>query len=957
VLNDWGVSAVQNRHRRFDGTIDPNWRNIHFFNYHGYSTNSNGLGDDLRNVLTTINAHVGSETPYDAGLTEFNSSTSGNFQDTNLTADDYQHFASVGGSLITLTQAGVKQLYLFKFAQTEVTGDNYPVGKNGTHYVNNDTTADSKNTYGGASQTAEVYRLFLKAAKSARPWLKLSGDNFNLTSGNQRYLIVTRDEANGLVHIFAASRDAANVEVNFDLSVFNIPEGNLYTVEEVSNRSNGGVVARGIFGAGGAFNYTFPGRAVTLITFSTRPHAIMTPGNSRLLEVNAAADAQLNDGALKSTPAGGGNALVARSDGLTADGRRVTLLKFPVPAIPDEDYQTVLLDVFAATTPSGTWAQAHVYGLEDDNWDENAVTWAALTSGLKQDVPAGNKIANNVIANQGSKTTILGQLVVTSSTPEEKMVNVTDFVRRQKDGLVSFLIVQDHRKDWTLDAVTNPSSSTPNNTPGDTQPCGISITSREGASGAILGSRLLIAATTAAPTTPMLTSQPVGTQVNEGGSVTLTVGLENDTGVTYKWYKDGQPIEPAITSPTLTLPGAVSDSGVYHVVVTNASGSVTSNEAIVVIKPATTPLSPFVQPGGIAIDAAGILYVSDYSQHIIRSVTPTNFASTLAGTVGVAGSQNAVGSTAQFRNPTGLTVRDGKLYVADSGNSLIRSISADATVLSVGGNAGLHEHADGLGAAARFNMPEGLASDSEGNVYVADTENHTIRKISVSGSITTFAGMPGFYGARNDLAPQAQFCMPTSVAVRGTGANLEIYVADTGNHAIRKISADGYVSTYAGAPTQPGSSDGDVLSARFREPRGLALDADGTLYLVDTGNSLVRAIAGGTVTTIAGLPGSDTVPGLAAYKDGKGEQAWFSNPESLALGADGKLYVADTGNGAIRVIDLDDNVTTLPASTRPQPPPIDEMYEHDDSGGGGGAPSFWMLGALAALALYRKSRR
>ncbi len=963
LMNTWGIPSAQNIHRRYDGTIDPEWRNFHVYNYQRYARNANEYVTSVTTSRNTFNAILAGETPVEFVPTEFNTWTARLWDQVPETADHSLHFSSLGCVLIGLTNVRTPQMYLFKFAMSSYDGVNYPIQKNGTHYVNNDTASGSLNSYGGAAQTAEVYRLFIKASKAARPYFKCTGDSYTITSeSTQRYMLVTRDEANGFVHIFAASRNSANVDVNFDLSVFNIPEGNLYTVEEVSDRSRGGVVARGTTAANGIITATLPGSAVTLITIPTKPQASMGDGGSRILEINAAAAAQLADGALKSVPNGAGDSIIVRSDGLTADGRQVTLIKIPMPAIAPGDIQVALLDIFAATTNSGTWAHTHVYGLEDDNWDEGTVTWASLTSGLKQNVAVGNKINNNVIANQGSLTKILGQLIVTSTTPSEKMVNVTDFVRAQTDGFASFLIVQDFRWDITL-GVTSPSPGDPNVSgdeepliPGDTQNCGISIVSREGGSGVLKGPRLLVAATMP-PSGPTLTAQPMSTQVNEGTPVTLSVGLENTAGASYEWYKDGQKITGA-SSATLTLPGALADAGVYYVIVTNGSGNATSQDAIVVIKPATTPVSPFTQPVGIAVDAANNIYVSDYSQHIIRSVAPTNYVSTFVGSFGTAGARNAVGTVAQFRNPTGLTVCGGKLYVADTGNAVIRSVSGDATVLSYAGGVGVHAHADGLGAAARFNHPEGVASDAEGNIYVADTENHTIRKIAVSGAITTIAGTPGIYGARDDLGTQALFSLPAGIAVMGTGENLVVYVADTGNHTIRKISANGQVTTFAGAPATPGSSDGPSLSARFREPRGMVVDGDGTIYLADTGNSLIRAISGGTVTTIAGLSGSDAVPGLAAYKDGKGESAWFSNPESLALGADGKLYIADTGNGVIRVIDLDDNVTTLPASTKPQPPPIDDFYNHGNgSSGGGGAPSFWMLAAIAALILSRRFRR
>ncbi|OAM88552.1 DNRLRE domain-containing protein [Termitidicoccus mucosus] len=945
-LNEWGKPTVEKRHERFDGTSDPAWRNFHFYNYQSYNTSPTVLENYFRQVKEAITPLVGDEEPYGIGLTEINTSTSANFDAVDYSSDDPLHYAALGGDLVALTRAGAAQLYLFKFGQTARTdeGSRYPVTKNGTHYVNNDTTSGSVNPYGGASQTAEVYRLFNKAARGARPRLACAGD----TPPSSLYLLVTRDDAAGFVYIFAANTGASELPLNLDVSALGLPVGNLFTVEEVSDRSRGGVVARAEVtgGAGGGIGaITLRPQSVALVSISTRPQAVMAEAGSRTLTVNPVADAQLADGAGRETPAGGGASMIVRSDGLTADGRRVALIKFPVPAIAADDFQAVLLDLYTATTDGGAFAQAHVYGLDDDGWDEHAVTWSTLASALRQNVPAGNKIANNVVANQGSMTSILGQLVATSASAAETMVDVTDFVRRQDDGFASFLIVQDHRWDETLDIA---------HTPGDTQPGGIGIVTREGANGAVHGPRLLIAAS-AEPSGPTLIAQPSGAAVEEGEAVTLAVTPENDAGVTYQWRKDGVAIAGA-TFSTLSLAGVLSDAGIYDVVVTNNQGSVVSNEALVVIRPSADG-SPFAQPAAVAIDRGGNLYVADAGRHVIYGITPDNYVSVFAGQPDSPGAQNAVGGAARFRNPGALAVRDGSLYVADTGNATIRALSRDATVSAFAGGIGVHAHADGQAAAARFDHPEGIASDADGNLYVADTGNHVIRKITPARVVTTIAGKPRTAGALDATGTQALFRSPAGIAASGSGAELVLYVADTGNHTLRKITAaTGEVTTLGGAPEQPGCADGTAAAARFREPRGLLVDGAGDIYLADTGNSLIRLVTQtGTVTTIAGLPGADSVPGLAGYKDGTGEGAWFAHPGAIALAENGKLYVADTGNFAVRVIDENNNVTTLPVQEGTPPP--SENGNSGSQGGGGGAPTPWMLAVLAVLMLCRVPRR
>jgi outer membrane receptor protein involved in Fe transport/sugar lactone lactonase YvrE len=948
---------VADRHRRFDGTTDPSWLNFHVYTHQRYLLNPNALAGEfitMRNTLTPLTA---GEPPHDFGLTEFNTSTGGAFDTINKTLDDPLHYSSLGGTLVALTRAEAKQLYYFMFGQLKTSVCiNYPVQKNGTHYVNNDNVAGSVNNYGGATQAAEVYRLFVKAAQGALPRLACSGD----TPPASLYMLATRDDAAGFVYVFAANTAAAAQPLDLDLAALGLPADNLVTVEEVSDRSHGGVTVRDTLPAGGAVSLALRPQSVVLVSVSTRPQAIM-PGGTTTLAVRAIADAQLADGAGRGTPDGAGADIVARSDGLTADGRRIALLKFRLPAIAPADMQVVLLDLFAAATDGAAFAQAHVYGLDDDNWDEASVTWAALTSGLKQNVPAGSKIASNVVNNQaGGAASILGQLGVSSATPSETMLTVTDFVRRQNDGLASFLIVQDHRWDDTLDTVNPPASA--DNIPGDTQPGGIRVISREGGAGAagdVHGPRLLIAAATA-PAGPTLVEQPAGAAADAGTPLTLTVtALETDA--TYQWRKDGVDI-PGATSATLLLPGTLADAGIYEVAVTNDTGGVTSLADIVVIHP-PADTSPFSAPAAIAIDRDGDLYTADAARHTLQRITPDNKVIAFAGQPDTPGPEDGVGAVARFREPAALTVRGGNLWVADTGNSTIRAVSPAARVNTIAGAAGVHAHTDGAGAAARFDHPAGIvaAEGAAGGIvlFVADTGNHVIRKIAPGPVVTTIAGKPRVAGALDDTGTQALFRSPAGIAATGTGADTVLYVADTGNHAIRKIiTATGEVSTLAGALGQQGGTDGIGAVARFRSPRGLLVDGAGDIYVADSGNSLIRVITGGSVATLAGLSGNDDVPGLAGYKDGQGEDAWFYLPESLALAENGNLYIADTGNHAIRVMDENNHVTTLAVSGSDSPPPPPPGGGAGGNGNsGGGAPSAWFAAALATLALARRLRR
>jgi hypothetical protein len=196
---------------------------------------------------------------------------------------------------------------------------------------------------------------------------------------------------------------------------------------------------------------------------------------------------------------------------------------------------------------------------------------------------------------------------------------------------------------------------------------------------------------------------------------------------------------------------------------------------------------------------------------------------------------------------------------------------------------------DGSGAGASFNGPYGIAVDASGNIYVADIDNHLIRKITAAGVVTTFAGSTT-PGSADGTGAGAAFNQPYGVALDTNG---NVYVADRSNHMIRKITPAGVVTTLAGSTT-PGSSDGTGAGASFKSPNAVALDASGNVYVADRGNHMIRKISpAGVVTTLAG----STTSGAS---DGTGSGASFTNPTGLALDANGTIYVADRNNNMIR---------------------------------------------------------
>jgi len=229
--------------------------------------------------------------------------------------------------------------------------------------------------------------------------------------------------------------------------------------------------------------------------------------------------------------------------------------------------------------------------------------------------------------------------------------------------------------------------------------------------------------------------------------------------------------------------------------------------------------------------------------------------SNFAGSPGGPGAADGTGSNAGFNAPyaTAVDSSGSNVYVADSNNNTLRKITLSETVWTVttlAGSPGVSGTSDGTGSGAQFNVPTGVAVDGGGNVYVADSGNFTIRKVTSGGVVTTLAGNAGQSGFMDATGNAALFGCPAGLAVDGTG---NVYVADVTNHVIRKITSGGGVTTLAGNPTQSGYADGSGSAALFNSPTGVAVDGAGNVYVADNLNHLIRKITtSGTVTTLAG---------------------------------------------------------------------------------------------------------
>jgi hypothetical protein len=303
------------------------------------------------------------------------------------------------------------------------------------------------------------------------------------------------------------------------------------------------------------------------------------------------------------------------------------------------------------------------------------------------------------------------------------------------------------------------------------------------------------------------------------------------------------------------------------------------------------------------VDLFGNIFVPESINNIIRKITPAGIVSILAGQSGVSGSQDGAAFAASFNNPLDTTVDSaGNVYVADEENNVIRKITPAGVVSTLAGQASVNGGSqDGTGAAASFGGPTGLAVDTTGNVYVADFFNYTIRKITPAGVVTTLAGQPGVYGSQDGAGTSARFFRPESVAVDLIG---NVYVADSGNATIRKITSAGVVTTLAGQAGVFGSLDGIGSAARFSGARGIGVDSSGNVYVADSFNYTIRKITPtGVVSTLAGQAG------VFGSQDGTGAAARFHEPVRIAVDSSGNVYVVDFNS--IRKITPAGVVTTL----------------------------------------------
>jgi alpha-tubulin suppressor-like RCC1 family protein/sugar lactone lactonase YvrE len=447
---------------------------------------------------------------------------------------------------------------------------------------------------------------------------------------------------------------------------------------------------------------------------------------------------------------------------------------------------------------------------------------------------------------------------------------------------------------------------------------------------------------------PVITTQPLTQPVQANGAVTLSVTVSGSPPFTYQWSKDGVSIAGATTASYTLSQFSIAKAGAYSVVVANPASSVTSAPALVSLS-LTLPASQAAVSG----KSASLLAVTGGSGTITWQVSTDNGATWTNLTDGavytgtsstmleieqatsamsnnryryqVTGSGQTVTSSAASLNvflsplamPSAIVVdKQGNLLVTDAAAQTVLKVGTDLKLSIVAGRTGVMGHTDGAGTGALFNEPAGFVLADDGSLVLADTGNNTIRAVSATGVVTTVAGSSGLTGAADGNGSAASFNAPVGMCADLVG----IYVvADQANRLVRKVTAGGVVTTFAGQVGPPGFADGMGTAASFIDPAGLVIRRDsynsiawtggnngyGTIFVSDQGSNTIRTIlATGQVGTYVGVPSS------LGSTDGYRTNARLNKPTGLAMDGDGNLYIADTGNHTIRRVDTNGYVTT-----------------------------------------------
>ncbi|MEP5365674.1 MAG: T9SS type A sorting domain-containing protein [Reichenbachiella sp.] len=331
--------------------------------------------------------------------------------------------------------------------------------------------------------------------------------------------------------------------------------------------------------------------------------------------------------------------------------------------------------------------------------------------------------------------------------------------------------------------------------------------------------------------------------------------------------------------------------------VSTLAGSTTSGMA-----DGTGTDAQFNQPAGIARGNSGNIYVAEWTNHTIRKVTPEGVVTTLAGSHGTAGFADGTGTAARFNTPAGIAVDASEnVYVTEFSGHRIRKITSEGVVTTIAGN-GTGGFADDTGTAAQFNGPIGITIDESGNLYVGDFNNHRIRKITAEGVVTTLAGS-GIAGFADGTGAAAQFSSPTGVVVDASG---NLYMGEFSGHRIRKITAEGVVTTLAGSGIS-GFADGTGTAAQFNSPFSITLDQSDNVLVGGNGFRLRKISPAGVVSTVVGNGSSGSVNGTLS--EARLGQIW-----GVAIDDQGKIFLGGHTNHTIRTVSTSNKLSGTPTA-------------------------------------------
>ncbi len=318
-------------------------------------------------------------------------------------------------------------------------------------------------------------------------------------------------------------------------------------------------------------------------------------------------------------------------------------------------------------------------------------------------------------------------------------------------------------------------------------------------------------------------------------------------------------------------------------------------------------------PAGVAADTNGNIYFCEIGNSVVRKVNATGIISTVAGT-GVQGFSGNGGpaTAAQINQPTSVAIDDtGNIYFTDDGNNMIRKVNTAGIITTIAGTGTAGYFGDnGFAVNAELSQPSGVAIDRKGNIYIADVYNHAVRMIDTSGKIKTIAGdgTPGYSG-NGTSAVIAQLKYPKGVAVDTFG---NIFIVDQGNSTIRRINPAGIIIAFAGCDTAGYSGDGDYgYNAKLSGPTEVTIDKAGNVYIADFGNHVIRKVKpSGFISTYAGN-------GSSGYSGDGGNalSAQMAGPYGVAADKNGKLYITDEINNVVRVIDMTTGINELNNNT------------------------------------------